>query len=158
MPSFSGGNGGSGFTPSTTQDNWTLDYGVTAGTFGKVVSIGWGGSAASSVGYRTRWTRPTAAGTGARTAITLAYNQPNYVAAGATLVSQYASTQPTLAADPSGNLHSQDWNNQGGLGLIVFPLANPWWISNGVLQSGISCRNTKGTDAGLSSYAVTFEE
>jgi hypothetical protein len=156
MPSFNGGN--AAFTPSTTNDSWTLDFGVTAGTFGKVVMISWGGSLTTSTGYRTRWTRPTAAGTGTRTAITLGYSQPNYVAAGATLVSTYATTQPTLAADPAGNLHRQDWNGQGGVGVIALPLANPWWMSNGVLTGAISCRNTLGTDSSGSSYHVTWEE
>jgi YD repeat-containing protein len=156
MPTFSGGN--AAFTPSTTNDNWTLDFAATAHSFGKVVAFGWGGSLTTSTGYRTRWTRPTAAGTGTRTALTLAYNQPFYTAAGATLVSTYATTQPTLAADPSGNLHRQDWNAQGGLGYIALPLANPWWGQADTLVGAISCRNTLGTDANGSSYHVSWEE
>jgi hypothetical protein len=38
------------------------------------------------------------------------------------------------------------------------PLANPWWVSSGVLQSTIACRNTLGTDASASSYHVVWEE
>ena len=116
MPTFSGGN--AAFTPSTTNDNWTLDFSATAGTFGKIIEFGWGGS----------------------------------------LYSSYATTQSTLAADPAGNLHRQDWNGQGGLGFVALPLANPWWISSGVLQSTIACRNTHGTDANASSYHVVWEE
>lgn len=155
MPTFSGGN--AAFTPSTTNDCWTIDS-VGTGVFGKVISFSWGGSLTTSTGYRTRWTRPTAAGTGGKTAITLAFNQPNYTAAAFTLTSTYATTQPTLAADPAGNLHRQDWNGQGGLGYIALPLNNPWWISTGVLQAALSCRNTLGTDASASSYHVSWEE
>lgn len=155
MPTFSSGNGA--FTPSTTVDNWNLDYIVTAGSFGKVVAIGWGGRLTTSTGYRTRWTRPTTAGTSSFTVLTNAYHQPNYVAVQGR-VGQYKNVNPTLATDPAGNLWAQDWNAQGGVGMIVMPLANPWWVVNGVLQSQISCINIAGTDASGSSYEVTVEE
>lgn len=156
MPTFSGGN--AAFTPSTSNDNWTLDS-VGTGIFGKIVEFGWGGSLTTSTGYRTRWTRPTTSGVGSKTAITIAYNQPNYGTAAFTLTSTYATSQPTLAADPAGNLHRQDWNGQGGLGFIALPLANPIWLSTGgSLGSEFSCRNTLGTDANASSYHVVWEE
>lgn len=155
MPSFSGGN--AAFTPSTTNDNWTIDA-VGTGVFGKVTAIGWGGSLTTSTGYRTRWTRPTTAGGGTKTALTIAYNQPNYTTAAFTLTSTYGTTQPVLAADPAGNLWRQDWNGQGGVGIYIPPLANPWWVATGVLQGSLSCRNTLGTDASASSYHVSWEE
>ncbi len=155
MPTFSANQGA--FTPSTTNDNWTLDA-VGTGVFGKIIVIGWGGRLTTSTGYRTRWTRPTAAGTGAKTALTLAYHQPNYTTAAFTATSTYATTQPTLAADPSGNLWAQDWNAQGGVGAVVLPLANPWWVATGVLQGAFSCRNVAGVDANGSEYMVTWEE
>ncbi len=154
MPTFSSGNGA--FTPSTSQDNWTLDYLATAGSFGKVVQFGWGGRLTTSTGYRTRWTRPTTAGTSSFTLQTLAYHNPNYTSVQGR-VGIYA-TAPTLATDPAGNLFQQDWNAQGGVGLIVLPLANPWQIANGSGSSQISCRNVAGTDASGSSYEVTVEE
>lgn len=153
MPSFSSGNGA--FTPATNQDNWTLDS-QTAGVFGKVVSFGWGGSLTTSTGYRTRWTRPTTIGSSTFTALVIGYNQPNYVTAGArcgTFV-----TAPILATDPSGNLWAQNWNAQGGAGVVALPLADPWYFVNGVLTGQISCRNISGTDASGSSYEVTWEE
>ncbi|MDE2426351.1 MAG: hypothetical protein KGO96_10650 [Elusimicrobia bacterium] len=156
MPSFSGGN--ASFTPSTTNDNWTLDFGVTGGTFGKVVSFAWGGSLTTSTGYRTRWTRPTAAGGGARTLLTLGAGQPNYPTPGGALVSTYGSSQPTLASDPAANLFREDWNAQGGGGYVALPPNSPWWVVSGVLNSAISCRNLVGTDANGSSYHVTWEE
>jgi len=132
MPTFNAGNGA--FTPSTTNDNWTLDA-VGTGVFGKVISIGWGGSLTTSTGYRTRWVRPTTAGTGTKTALTIGYNQPNYIAAAFTATSTYGTAQPVLPTDPAGNLHAQNWNAQGGVGMIVMPLANPWWVSTGRLRA-----------------------
>lgn len=156
MPTFTGGNGA--FTPSTTNDNYTLDYSATAGAFGKVIAIGWGGRLTTSTGYRTRWTRPTVNPTGSGTALVLGVHQPNYATAQGFLYSTYATSQPGLIADPGANLWAQDWNAQGGLGMIVMPLANPWWLSSGILFSRISCRNVAGTDASGSSYSCSFEE
>jgi YD repeat-containing protein len=153
MPTLTCGNGA--FTPATNQDNWTLDS-QTSGVFGKVVAIGWGGRMTTSTGYRTRWTRPTTGGSSTFTALTNAYHQPNYTSFGARIGT--FATAPTLASDPAGNLWAQDWNAQGGVGAIVMPLANPWWIVNGILQGQISCRNIAGTDANGSSYEVTYEE
>jgi|GEM_PF-5615838 len=153
MPTLTCGNGA--FTPATNQDNWTLDS-QTAGVFGKVIAIGWGGRLTTSTGYRTRWTRPTTIGSSTFTALTSAFHQPNYATFGAR-VGTFA-TAPVLASDPAGNLWAQDWNAQGGVGMVVMPLANPWWIVNGILTGQISCRNIAGTDASGSSYEVTYEE
>lgn len=153
MPTATGGNGA--FTPATNQDNWTLDS-QSSGVFGKVVAIGWGGRLTTSTGYRTRWTRPTTIGSSTFTALTLAYHQPNFTSMGARLGT--FATAPVLASDPAGNLWAQDWNAQGGVGLIVMPLANPWFFVNGILTGQISCRNIAGTDANGSSYEVTWEE
>lgn len=154
MPTATSGNGA--FTPVTTNDNWNLDYGITAGSFGKVIAIGWGGRLTTSTGYRTRWTRPTTAALGTYATLTSAFHQPNY----GTMQGRVGTwnTAAVLATDPGGNLWAQDWNAQGGLGMIVMPLANPWWLVNGILQGQISCRNVAGTDASGSSYEVTFEE
>jgi hypothetical protein len=157
MPSFSGNQGA--FTPATTNDNWTLDAQGTAGVFGRVTEFSWGGRLTTSTGYRTRWTRASTLGTGAGTAITTQGNNPNYTSAGCALFSTYATTQPTLPADPN-NLHAQDWNAQGGVGYIVLPLAQPWWVlgNGGVSKQEINCRNVAGTDANGSTYGVVWQE
>jgi len=153
---YAGGN--AAFTPSTTNDNWTLDVSGTTGLVARVLTIGWGGRETASVAYATRWTRPTAAGSGSATAITIATTDPNYNSPLAKLTSTYGTSQPTLAADPAGNLHRQDWNGYGGLGYIVFPIAQPWLVISGVLTSQLSCRNISGTTANVSSYHVEWEE
>lgn len=142
------------FTPATNQDNYTIDS-QSAGVFGKVVAIGWGGRLTTSTGYRTRWTRPTTIGSSTFTALTLEYSQPNYVTMGARAGT--FATAPVLPADPA-NLWGQDWNAQGGVGILIMPLANPWWFVNGVLTGQISCRNVAGTDANGSTYTGTWEE
>lgn len=155
MPTFTSGNGA--FTPNTSNDNWNLDVNTaTAGTFGKVVAIGWGGQLTTSTGYRTRWTRPQTAASSTFTALSLQAHQPNYQNAGAR-VGTWA-VQAALFTDPNSNLWAQSWNGQGGVGMIVFPLANPWWFVTGAMQGQISCRNVSGTDASGSSYEVTWEE
>ena len=157
MPTMTSGNGA--FTPSTSADNWVWDTQST-NIFGKVVAIGWGGRLTTSTAYRTRWTRPTTAAAGTFTALTSAYHQPNYTSFGSRVGT--FSNNATLAADPGGNLWAQDWNAQGGVGMIVMPLANPWWCVGaagaGALQGQIACRNVAGTDASGSSYEVTIEE
>lgn len=153
MPTMTAGNGA--FTPSTTQDNWTWDT-QTAGVFGKVVAIGWGGRLTTSTNYRTRWFRPATSATGTFTTLSPAYHQPNYTSFGSRIGTFVTSS--TAQTDPGGNLWAQDWNAQGGVGMIVMPLANPWWGVNGVLQGQICCRNVSGTDANGSSYEITVEE
>lgn len=156
MPTFAASR--DNFTPSTSNDNWTLDYNATAGTFGKVVQFGWGGELTTSTAYNTRWCRPTTKGAGSGTAITLAPHQPNFGSAGGSVYSTYATTQPALPATGASDLWNQAWNAQGGVGVVVLPLANPWWVANGAGQASISCRNIAGTDANGSSYSVVFEE
>jgi hypothetical protein len=162
MPTFNFNNGS--FTPNITQTNagqdcWSLDAGAAAGSFGKIVEFNWGGRLTTSTGYRTRWVRPTAAGTGTRTAGTLQSSNPNYATAQLVplLNGGYATLQPALPADPIA-LYAQDWNAQGGVGAIVLPLANPWWVVNGVLQGTISCRNIAGVDPSGSTYGTIWEE
>lgn len=152
MPSFSAHNGA--FTPATTQDNWNLEM-DTAGDFGKVVAIGWGGRLTTSTGYRTRWVRPTTAGSGVFTALSNEAHTPGY-ATPLGRVGTFA-TASTLPTDPD-NLWAQDWNAHGGVGYIIMPLASPWWVANGVLTGQLACRNVAGTDANGSSYGLTWDE
>ena len=159
MPTFNATR--DSFTPAafsvSSAPNWCLDA-VGTGVFGKIIMIGWGGSLTTSTGYSTRWARPTTAGTGTKTAITIGYNQPNYTAAAFTATTSYATSQPIFPAQSVGDLWTQNWNGQGGVGVIVMPLANPWWVSTGVLTGALGCQNYTGTDAAGSSYTTTWEE
>lgn len=154
MPTFQGGNGA--FTPTTTQDNWTLDTKATAGVFGKIVEIGWGGSLATSTGYRTRWTKPGTVGSSTFTSLNPVGANPQYNTP--TMQLGTFATAPVLQADPGFNLWAQNWNGQGGVGVIVLPLANPWWLVNAATTGQVSCRQVTGTDASGSSFHVGWEE
>ena len=154
MPAYDGAV--AAFTPSLTDDNWTLDA-DTAGDVGKVIAIGWGGELTTSTAYRTRWVRPTTGGVGAGTALTPEDHNPGYSTPLISLFSTYATTQPVLPSSPTA-LFLQSWNAHGGLGYVALPLASPWMIVNGLAQSAISCRNLAGVDANGSSYQVTWEE
>lgn len=156
MTTFNANNGA--FVPSTTNDNWTLD--MTAQTYyiARVMMVTWGGSNTSSAGYRTRWVRPTTAASGTKTSLTIGSADPNYNTALATVQSTYGTSQAVLPADPAGNLYATDWNNQGGTGQIILPQNNPWMVIGGALNGQLSCRNTKGTDASLSSYTIYWDE
>jgi len=159
MSTFNGAN--SGFTPDIVQSNagvsnWDLDA-STAGDVAQVISIGWGGELTTSTGYHTRWVRPTAAGTGAITAIGVEDSSPHGVAELLEFGNAYATLDPALPAEPQA-LHNQNWNAHGGLGYVALPLASPWVIINGLLQDTISCRNLAGVDANGSSYTVTWTE
>jgi len=147
-----------GFTPSTTNDNWTLEANA-AGEIGKVKMISWGGRGTTSTGYRTRWARPTTNPTGAATTLTPANTSPASAPTCA-VASTYATTQPTLASDPAGNLFGIDWNIVGGGGAIVLPLGGEWLAINSATAGHgyISCRNVAGVDANLSSYGLQWEE
>jgi len=151
MPTYTSGALGQ----ITASDIMTLDS-QTAGVFAKVISISWGGQQTTSTGLRTRWNRPTTIGSSTFTALTNAYHQPNYVTVGSR-IGTFATNPVMATADPGGNLFAVSWNSQGGLGILIHPLANPWWIVNGVLTGQISCRGVSGTDA-TSSFEMTVEE
>lgn len=159
MPTFNANH--SSFTPSATAlsptPNWCLDA-VGTGVFGKVVMFSWGGSETTSTSYATRWVRPTTAGTGAKTAITIGFSQPNYTTAAFTATASYATSQPIIPAASVGDLWAENWNGQGGVGAIALPLNNPWYVSTGVLVSALECVNVTGTGAATTSYGVVWEE
>lgn len=149
--------GGTFADPITTNDNWCL-HANAAGEIGRIVAIGWGGSLISPVAYRTRWVRPiTTPGSGASTLIVPGVHGPN-AATPVLELARYTGVAPVLPTDPTGNLHTQNWNAFGGLGLINLPIDDPWAVMNGFLLSQLCCRNTVGTDAGGSSYQVTWKE
>lgn len=160
MPTFTAGKQPATITANAggaaQQSNYTL-HTTTAGTFGKVIAVGWGGSLTTSTGYRTRWVRPTTFNAAGATAITIGYHQPNYTTAAFVCADSF-TTQPTPPTDPAGNLYATNWNGQGGLGILIMPLANPWWITQSILNGAIGCWNVSGSDANASSYEVTWEE
>lgn len=156
MAQFSAAN--ANFTPvanATQANNWVLTI-LTVGSINKVKMINWGGSGTSLVGYVTRWGRINNT-PATPTALTLTSGSPGVTPI--STVNTYA-TQGTLAAQPAG-LFQQNWNVQGGGGVVVLPIGGEWFCSGGALGTAynqIGCGNVTGSDANLSSYGVQFEE
>lgn len=145
------------FTPvaSTTQINsWVLTT-LTVGQLSKVKMFSWGGDGTSLVGYITRWARVT--NTAATpTALLIASGSP--LVTPVATVNQYA-TQATATADNS--LFKQNWNVQGGGGVVVLPIGGEWYTIGGALGTTfnqIGCGNVTGADANLSNYGLQWEE
>jgi len=159
MADFSCGTNAT-FTPTASTTNLT-NGGVampTAGNIGKVKMINWGGDGTSLVGYITRWARVTTAPTGAATNGLIGLGSPGTTPV-ATYPLSYATTQPISVADTS--LFKQNWNVQGGGGVVVLPINGEWGFSGGALStiySQIACGNVTGADANLSNYGMTWSE
>jgi hypothetical protein len=156
MAQFSAGN--ANFTPvanATQANNFALTT-LTVGNLAKVKMFNWGGSGTSLVGYVTRWGRVTNT-PATPTALTITPTNPN--ATPLSSLNTYA-TQPTIAAQPAG-LYQQNWNVQGGGGVVVLPIGGEWQIVGGALGTlfnQIGCGNIAGADANLSNYGITWEE
>lgn len=146
------------FTPvaSTTDANAAVLSVLTVGQMAKVKMINWGGMGVSLVGYTTRWARIT--NTAATpTARTISNTGSTTVTPQATCNTYATPAQAT--ADTY--LFKQDWNVQGGGGVVVLPIGGEWFVVGGALgtlfnQIGIG--NLAGADANLSNYGTTWEE
>lgn len=156
MSQFSAGN--AGFTPvanATQVNNFVLTT-LTVGNLAKVKMINWGGSGTSLVGYVTRWGRVNNT-PATPTALAITPTNPNATALSS--CNTYA-TQGTMVAQPSG-LFQQNWNVQGGGGVVVLPIGGEWQVVGGALGTAfnqIGCGNVTGADALLSNYGITWEE
>lgn len=149
------------FTP--TASTTTLAAGgiqmLTVGSLAKVKMIHWGGSGTSLTGYVSRWARVTNTPAGAvSTAGAISTTMPG-VTPVCTYPIVYATTQPTATADTF--LFKQNWNVQGGGGVVVLPIGGEWFVSGGALgttYSAIAIGNVTGADANLSNYGICWEE
>jgi hypothetical protein len=156
MAQFSAGN--ANFTPvanATQANNFALTV-LTAGQLARVKMINWGGSGTSLVGYVTRWGRVNNT-PATPAALTISQTNPGTTA---TASCNTYTTPPTLAAQPAG-LFQQNWNVQGGGGVVVLPIGGEWQIVGGALGTAynqIACGNITGSDANLSVYGITWEE
>jgi hypothetical protein len=68
-------------------------------------------------------------------------------------------TVATGASSPAG-LFQQNWNSQGGGGVVVLPIDGEWRVSGGALDAAynqIGCGNTVGTSSNVS-FNFQFEE
>jgi hypothetical protein len=131
MPGYSASR--AAFTPSATQ-NLVLDA-DTAGDFGKVTKVTWGGELIASTAARTRWVRPTTAGA-TPAALVLGLSHPSNTPRCS--VNTY-TTAPVIPAAPSALL-GISWNKHGGGGIWSATQADEEWVVvNGVATGQLAC-------------------
>jgi hypothetical protein len=141
------------FTPSATQ-SLLLDA-DTAGDYGKVTKATWGGELVTSTAARTRWVRPSTAGSGIFTAVVIQGSHPSNTAR---LRTGTYATPPTIPAAPEALL-GISWNQHGGGG--IWSASQPdeeWACLNGVGQAQISCVQDVGVAATSMSTSVHWRE
>jgi hypothetical protein len=156
MAQFSSASVGVSVAASATNLAYWVLTNLTSGDIASVKMINWGGGDTSLIAFSTRWARvnntaatPTSLGvTSSSPGIT-----PN------SSVNTYG-TVATGATAPTLGLFQQNWNSQGGGGVIVLPIGGEWRISGGALgtaYSQIGCGCTAGTSSNLS-FGLQFEE
>lgn len=130
---------------------------LTAGDIASVKMISWGGSDTSLVAQSTRWARVTNTPV---TAVAIAVQASSPGITPNSSVNTYSGTAAAGASSPAG-LFQQNWNSQGGGGVVVLPIGGEWRISGGSLGTAynqIGCGNTVGGGSTSQSYGVQFEE
>jgi len=145
------------FTPvaSTTDLNAAVLTTLTTGQHAKVKMINWGGRGTSLVGYVTRWARVT------NTPVTPTARLISGTNQGVTPIATCNTYGTAATATADTFLFKQNWNVQGGGGVVVLPIGGEWLVVGGALGSlfnQIGMGNILGSDADLSNYETTWEE
>ncbi len=141
------------FTPSATQ-SLVLDA-DTAGDYGKVTKVTWGGELTTSTASRTRWVRPSTLGT-TPTAIVTEESHPSNT--GRCTVNTYA-TAPVIPAAPVALL-GISWNQHGGGGIWSASQPDEEWVAvQGILPGAqIACVQDVGTVGTSMSTSIHWRE
>lgn len=130
---------------------------ITVGDIGACKMISWGGSDTSLVAQSTRWARVTNTPV---TAVAIALDKSSPGITPNATVNTYSGTAAAGVASPSG-LFQQNWNSQGGGGVVVLPIGGEWYISGGALGTAynqIGCGNTVGAGSTSQSYGIQWQE
>src|SRR5271154_3721017 len=155
MAQFSAANVAASVAASATNlNNYTFTL-LTTGDIASVKMISWGGSDTSLVPQSTRWCRVTSTAV-TPTAIPVQSSSPGITPNSS--VNTYAT--PAAGATSPAGLFQQNWNSQGGGGVVVLPIGGEWRISGGALgtaYSQIGCGNTVGTSSNVS-FGIQWEE
>lgn len=131
---------------------------LTTGDISSVKMVSWGGSDTSLVAQSVRWARVSNTPSGSVTAVSITSTSPGITAN--STVSTYGTTVPAGTASPNG-LFQQNWNSQGGGGVVVLPIGGEWRISGGALgtpYNQIGCGIVVGGGSTSQSYGITWEE
>ncbi len=139
----------------TNLNNYVLTL-LTAGDIASVKMISWGGSDTSLVAQSTRWARVTSTAA-TPTALTITSSSPGITPNSS--CNTYGT--PAAGATSPAGLFQQNWNSQGGGGVVVLPIGGEWRISGGGLGTAynqIGCGNTVGGGSTSQSYGIQWEE
>jgi hypothetical protein len=146
------------FTPSATQ-SLVLDA-DTAGDYGKVTKVTWGGELTASTAARTRWTRPTT--NGSSTFTSLVTNQGSVSSHPSNSPRNRCGTfasAPTIAAAPEA-IFGISWNKHGGGGIWSATQPDEEWVIVNGLTPGqqIACVQDVDTTATSMSTSIHWKE
>ena len=157
MAQFSAAQVGVSAAASATNLNNYVFTNLTAGDIASVKMISWGGSDTSLVAQSTRWAKVTNTPV---TVVAIAVQSSSPGITPNSSVNTYSGTSAAGATSPAG-LFQQNWNSQGGGGVVVLPIGGEWRICGGALgtlYNQIGCGNTVGGGSTSQSYGIQFEE
>src|SRR3974377_152738 len=130
---------------SATNLNMLSVYSTVVNMVGLVKMFSWGGGDTSLINQMTRWARIATNTPAPPVAVTTAMTNSS---AGPAAISLMASTWTTPPTQTAGvNLFLQQWNSQGGGGVIVLPIGGEWVYVGGALaafggkRGGVSLRS-----------------
>ena len=138
-------------TPSTTDDNYTLDA-VSAG-IGRLKEIHFGGEATTSTAMHTRVARANAEAGGQNLGNVAKMEGQGVPSNDIDFNLTYDTTQPTLNA---ADIYTESWNCHGGVFRWLADPEEEIWLITGQTLDLISCRNSVGV--GTSSYSGKWLE
>ena len=145
----------SAFTPSTSM-NWILDSSTTS-NYARVLEVAWGGELTTTTAMRTRWLRPTTAGT--TTFTNVGSIQSGHPGATAGFRFGTTSTQPTVPAAPAA-LYATSWNAHGGIGRWLAAPGEEWMILGFIAstQQIVCCQDIGVTATSMSAGVGWLED
>ena len=142
------------FTPATVN---TILWAQTAGYFGKVIEVSWGGYLTTTTAMLTRWTRSQTAISGTTT------NQGTIMQAtpGKTALLRMLATAPQTGganAAPAA-LYATAWNAHGGIGRWLAAPGEEWTMIAGTAAwEAIWCAQDQGTTASSATFGNSWDE
>ena len=134
---------------SATNLNMLSVYATSVGVVGLIKMFSWGGGDTSLINQETRWAKlatNTPATPSAVTATPTNFNGP----ATSSLAASTWSTPPTQTAGI--NLFFQQWNSQGGGGVVVLPIGGEWMYVGAALGGtslGVGVGSVVGTGSNV---------
>lgn len=137
---------------ATNLQYWVLTE-LTAGNIGSVKMVNWGGGDTSLIAIATRWARVNNTPASAA-ALAVSSSSPGITPNGS------VNTYTTAATGATGGFLQQNWNSQGGGGVVVLPIGGEWRVSGGALgttYNQIGCGCTTGTSSNIT-FGVQWEE